>query len=222
MDERSEEAYASAIDAAAFVLLLRERGVRDTALLRAMEQVPREAFAPWHLREHARRDIALPLPCGQTMTAPTTVAAMLIALGVVPGMRVLEIGTGSGYVTALLLRLGASQVRSLERYESLARATREKLGRDFDGAVVENADGLAEGAAKPNAFERILINGLVRGVPRHLSAALAPGGRLVGVLATQEEPRLVTVERAADGTLSQRTGNHLRMCPLTAGRARVL
>lgn len=214
-----DDAYASAIDAAAFVLLLRERGVRDTAVLRAMEQVPREAFAPVHLREHARRDIALPLPCGQTMTAPTTVAAMLIALGLEPGSRVLEIGTGSGYVTALLRRLGATQVRSLERYDTLARAARRKLGGN---AAVEAADGLAQGTAGPDAFARILVNGWMREVPRHLCAALAPGGRLVGGLATREGPCLVTVERGADGRLSQRIGNHVRICPLTAGRARVL
>ena len=79
------------------MLALRERGVRETSVLRAMERVPREGFAPAAFRDLARRDLALPLACGATMTAPIVVATMLIALKLSPGARILEIGTGSGY-----------------------------------------------------------------------------------------------------------------------------
>jgi protein-L-isoaspartate(D-aspartate) O-methyltransferase len=168
---------AEATGNAAFVLALRERGVRDTAVLRAMERVPRERFAPPALRAHARRDIALPLACGQTMTAPSVVAALLGALDVAPGARVLEVGTGTGYVTALLVQLGAAHVRSLERYEGLARAARAHLGRDFDAASVEAADGLAPEVVRGGSYDRILLNGSL--------AALPAGG---GVLERAGEP----------------------------------
>ena len=103
---RSRGERGRPIGAASFVLSLRAKGIRDTALLRAMELVPREVFAPRRFTDLARTDVALPLPCGQTMTGPATVAAMLLALGVQAGQRVLEVGTGSGYVTALLAGSG--------------------------------------------------------------------------------------------------------------------
>lgn len=213
-----DQDYASAVDHAAFVLALRERGVRDTAVLRAMEQVPREAFTLVHLSEHARRDIALPLPCGQTMTAPTTIAAMLIALGVEPGMAVLEIGTGFGYVTALLIRLGASHVHSLERYETLARAARERLSAIPGEVFVDHADGLAEDSVA-GAFDRILLNGFVPEPPAHLVDALPPGGRLVTGAPGANGPSLIVVERAPDGRILKQERHSLRLAPLMPGRA---
>ncbi|MEA1833542.1 rRNA adenine N-6-methyltransferase family protein [Methylobacterium durans] len=207
----------SAVENAAFVLALRERGVRDRGVLRAMELVPRERFAPAAHRDLARRDLALPLPCGATMTAPTTVAAMLVALDLAQGQRVLEIGTGSGYATALLLQLGAGAVTSLELYAGLAAAARERLG-PAAGLRILRADGLARLAE--GAFDRILVNGSVPGLPDGLVAALAPGGRLVAGLAGTEHRgigRLVTVERREDG-LAESLGAALRLVPLQAGR----
>jgi protein-L-isoaspartate(D-aspartate) O-methyltransferase len=213
---------ASAIGDAAFVLLLRERGVRDMGVLRAMERVPRERFAPPALRAHARRDIALPLPCGQSMTAPTTVGAMLGLLAVPPGARVLEIGTGSGYATALLVHLGSGHVRSLERYAGLARAARDRLGGDLADATVEIGDGLDPGALGEGRFDRILLNGTCREIPPHLGRALEAGGRLVGAVAAGQGTHLAIVERTIDGGLATRTGMACRLPPLTAGRAHVL
>ena len=210
-----------AIGSAAFVLALRERGVRDTAVLRAMEQVPRESFAPPHLREFARRDIALPLPHGQTMTAPSVAAAMLGALDVPQGARILEIGTGSGYVTALLVRLGAGHVRSLERYAGIARAARDRLGANLNDATVEAADGLDPGGIDGQRFDRILVNGGVAALPPHWPAALKPGGRLVAGLWTGRGCRLVTLVRDGEAPPVRGDGTALRLGPLTPGRARV-
>ena len=215
MDE-PEDRDAGAIGNAAFVLALRERGVRDTAILRAMERVPRERFAPARFREHARRDIALPLPCGQTMTAPTQIAAMLGLLDVAPGLRVLEIGTGSGYVTGLLAELAGSRVRSLERSATLARAAGTALASG--AAPVEIADGLDAAVIEGETYERILVNGVVPDLPRHLGEALAPGGRLVGALSVGTT-RLVTIVRAPDGRLSHEVGRPVRLTPLMPGRA---
>ncbi len=214
-------ADATAVDTAAFVLSLRERGVRDTAILRAIEQVPREDFAPPASREYARRDMALPLPCGQTMTAPIVLAAMLSALDVRPGASVLEVGTGSGYATALLIRLGAVHVRSLERYATLSAIARDNLGAlRLAEVTVETADGL--GSLGPGRFNRILVNGALANLPVQFGAALAPGGRLVAGLATEEGTRLLVVARWEDGSLTQSLGQRLPLALLTPGRARVL
>jgi protein-L-isoaspartate(D-aspartate) O-methyltransferase len=204
------DGLAAATGNAAFVLALRERGVRDTAVLRAMERVPRERFAPPALRAHARRDIALPLACGQTMTAPSIVAAMLGALDIAPGARVLEVGTGTGYVTAL---------RSLERYDGLARAARSHLGRDFDAAAVETTDGLAPEIVRGGSYDRILVNGSLAALPPHLPAALRSGGRLVAGQWTGRGSRLVTLTRDGAAAYARTEGAALRLGPLTPGRA---
>ncbi|ABY32601.1 MAG: protein-L-isoaspartate O-methyltransferase [Methylobacteriaceae bacterium] len=221
-DERADRLSAGLAEAtgnAAFVLALRERGVRDTAVLRAMEQVPRERFAPPALRPHARRDIALPLACGQTMTAPSIVAQMLGALDLAPGQRVLEVGTGTGYVTALLVRLGAAHVRSLERYEGLARAARAHLGRDLSDVTVETNDGLAPEVVRGGSYDRILVNGSLAALPPHLPAALKSGGRLVVGHWTGRGSRLVTLTRDSAAAYARTEGAALRLGPLTPGRA---
>ena len=217
--EGTAEGLAAATGNAAFVLSLRERGVRDTAVLRAMERVPRERFAPPALHVHARRDIALPLACGQTMTAPSVVAALLGALDIAPGARVLEVGTGTGYVTALLVRLGAAHVRSLERYDGLARAARAHLGHDFDDATVETADGLAPEVVRGGSYDRILLNGSLAALPPHLPAALKSGGRLVAGFWTGRGSRLVTLTRDGAAAFARTEGPALRLGPLTPGRS---
>ncbi|MGU3286340.1 protein-L-isoaspartate O-methyltransferase family protein [Methylobacterium mesophilicum] len=202
---------------AAFVMALRGRGMRDTAILRAMEQVPREPFAPEAHRAQARRDLALPLPCGASMTAPTRVAQMLALLRVEPGQRVLEIGTGSGYVTALLARLGAGAVLSLERYATLARDAAARLAAQSEVHVVQ-ADGLAPDLPD-GGFDRILVHGSVEAIPAHWRAALEPGGRLVTGLSQDSRCRIATV---ATPDADPELGPPTRLAGLVPGAARVL
>ena len=207
------------IGAAAFILTLRARGLRDKAVLGAMERVPRELFAPQRFADLARTDVSLPLACGQTMTAPATVAAMLVALGLEAGQRVLEIGTGSGYVSALLAKLGG-RVRTVERYATLAEGAggRLRLAGLSEAVTVTVGDGLAPDQ-DGGRYDRILVNGAARTVPILLTSLLAPGGRLVGALAAAGLPRLARVERGGDGQLRYDLGGPLRIAPLTAGRA---
>jgi protein-L-isoaspartate(D-aspartate) O-methyltransferase len=214
-----DEPAAERIEAAAFVMALRARGIRDTGVLGAMERVPRELFAPRRFADLSRTDVSLPLPCGQTMTAPGTVAAMLVALEAKRGQRVLEVGTGSGYVTALLAKLGC-RVHTIERFATLA----ESAGARFSIAGIVEAvtcaagDGLAPDLPS-GGFERILLNGATASVPAALTSLLASGGRLVGAIAGDGFPRLVRVERQPDGTLRQDFGGPLRLAPLVTGVA---
>jgi protein-L-isoaspartate(D-aspartate) O-methyltransferase len=209
-----------AIGVASFVLSLRARGIRDTGILRAMELVPREVFAPRRFSDLSRTDVALPLACGQTMTAPRAVAAMLVALGIQQGQRVLEVGTGSGYVTAVLAKLGA-EVHSVERFNTLAESAAQHLKIVEAGRVrIEIGDGLA---TRPRErFDRILLNGAGLVVPASLTSLLAPGGRLVGALTIDGSPRLVRIDRLDDGELRQELGAGLRISPLMSGVAATL
>jgi protein-L-isoaspartate(D-aspartate) O-methyltransferase len=215
-----DEAEDEAVGAASFILSLRARGIRDIALLRAMELVPREVFAPRRFTDLSRTDVSLPLPCGQTMTAPRTVAAMLLALGIQSGQRVLEIGTGSGYVTALLARLGA-EVVSVERFNTLASSAVQHLNIvEAANARVETGDGLA---ARPRErFDRILLNGAWPDVPASLLSLLGPGGRVIGALKADGLPRLVRVDRLDDGEFRQDFGANLRLSSLLSGAATTL
>ncbi|MET0428660.1 MAG: methyltransferase domain-containing protein, partial [Microvirga sp.] len=135
--------------------------------------------------------------------------------------RILEVGTGSGYVTALLRHLGA-EVTSLERYNTLAESASRHLGglAGPGRATVEIGDGLADG--RRGSFDRILLNGTLAAIPGHMTAMLAPGGRLVGAVPDGDRHRLVTIERSPDGGTTQTLAGPLRLTPLVRGVASVL
>lgn len=203
-----------AIAAAAFVLSLRERGLRDKAVLGAMERVPRDLFAPRRFADLSRRDVALPLSLGQTMTAPGSVAVMLTALQVREGDHVLEIGSGSGYVSALLAKLGG-QVVAIERYAALADGAAMRFSELGLSRAIELSvrDGLSMQTSE--RFDRILLNGSLRSIPDNVTRLLAPGGRLVGARAGEgAAPRLLMIEADAQGRLTETEGASLRISPL--------
>ncbi|WP_439574931.1 protein-L-isoaspartate O-methyltransferase family protein [Phreatobacter sp.] len=164
--------------AAEFVLMLRHSGLAGTRVLRAMEQVPRVPFLDPSLFALADEDIALPIGCGQTLLAPTLTAAMIGALDVEPGHRVLHVGTGTGYVAAILGRLAASVV-TVERWRSLADAAHLRL-RTLGYAMVEVVfgDGL-EGFPPRAPYDRILLTCAIDELPSGLLAQLARDGVVV-------------------------------------------
>ena len=157
---------------------LRARGVRDERVLAAMLQVPRHEFAPQPYRDQAYEDHPLPIGEEQTISQPYIVARMLEAVGLSPADRVLEVGTGSGYVTALLAQL-AARVFSLERHAMLADAARDLLSRmgyiNVTVVVGDGSLGFAEGAP----YDAIIVSAAAPEVPRHLLAQLAEGGRMI-------------------------------------------
>jgi protein-L-isoaspartate(D-aspartate) O-methyltransferase len=214
---------------AAFILKLRAQGVRHLDLLRAMEQVPRERFAPRRFTDLVRSDVAVPLPHGQTMTAPSTVAQLIDALKPGRGDRALEIGTGSGYVTALMAHMGA-EVVSLERFQSLALAAHERIEglrkvMNLPRIEIRHADGLAVGRMALDAtwrFQRVLVNGAVEEMPEGLLSRLEPGGRLVGALKQDGITRLIVITRLPDGSYDRQIGAPIRLPSLTPGVSQAL
>ncbi|MEK4034323.1 methyltransferase domain-containing protein [Methylocystis sp. IM3] len=189
---------------AAMLLAVRRAGVRDISVMRAFESVPREEFVPYRYRDLANRNISLPLGCGQTMSRPSELARRIEALRVGRGHRVLEVGAGSGYGTAILARL-AREVVSLERFATLAiEAGRRLEGLGVDNVKVIHADGLSPDP-ELGSFDRILLQAALTAPPVDLLRRLAPGGALVYVLsekkAGEKRPRqrLIKVDLAEDG-----------------------
>jgi protein-L-isoaspartate(D-aspartate) O-methyltransferase len=161
-----------------FQLTLRRRGVSDQAVLRAMEEVPREAFVEAADRDDAYRDSALGIACGQTISQPFVVAYMTEQLKLTKAHRVLEIGTGSGYQAAVLSRL-AGQVVSIERFRTLADTARTRL----DALGYHNVEVmLGDGFAVPEhlgQFDRIIVTAAMTKLPEELMRRLEPGGILI-------------------------------------------
>jgi len=178
------------------------RGVRDERVIEAMRRVPRHLFVPEVFREEAYSDKALPIGLGQTISQPYMVASSLEALLLRGGEKVLEIGAGSGYVTALLAELAGS-VRAVERLTGLANAARERLeGLGYTNILLRTADG-TYGWADEAPFDAILAAASALDPPRPWFEQLAPGGRLVMPLGGEGGQDLVRILRREDGTLTE-------------------
>src|SRR5947199_1051443 len=166
-----------------FQLALRRRGVSDQAVLRAMEEVPRENFVAPGFTDSAYADQALPIDCGQTISQPFVVAYMTEQLEVASQHRILEIGTGSGYQAAVLSRL-AREVVTIERYRTLADSARERLQTlGYTNVEVRAGDGFA-GAPDLAPFDRIIVTAAAEEMPQALVDQLAENGIMMLPLGT--------------------------------------
>jgi protein-L-isoaspartate(D-aspartate) O-methyltransferase len=178
---------------------LRGRGISDERVLAAMAAVPRELFVPADLAQDAYRDAALPIDAGQSISQPYIVALMTAMLAPYPGMRVLEVGTGSGYQAAVLAAIGCD-VLSIERHPDLAEQARDTLARpELAGLVsdrvrIEVGDGSGGWPAEA-PFEGILVTAAAPGVPDSLRRQLADGGRLAIPIGPLRGQNLVQVIR---------------------------
>jgi len=173
---------------------LRERGIRDEKVLAAMGKVPRHRFVDAALRSRAYGDHALPIGAGQTISQPYMVALMTEALGLRGGERVLEIGTGSGYQTAVLAEF-TPRLFSVERSTELARAAAAVL-RDlgYSNVILKTADGTL-GWPEHGPYDGILVTAGAPEIPAPLLLQLADGGRLVVPVGDREIQRLELVTK---------------------------
>lgn len=193
---------------AALLLAVRQAGVRDISVMRAIEAAPRESFAPYKFRDLANRNMSLPLGCGQTMSRPADLARRIEALRVGRGHRVLEVGAGSGYGAAILARL-CREVVTLERFETLAiEAARRLAALSISNATALHADGLAPSRTL-GEFDRIIVQAALDEAPAALLQILAPGGALVyvrreaGDAGKRPSQRLIKVDRIEKGELRE-------------------
>jgi len=163
---------------ARLVMSLRSQGVTDPAVLKAIEATPRELFTPDLFKERAFEDSALPIACGQTISQPYVVGLMTQALKVEPRARVLEIGTGSGYQTAILSRL-ARLVYTVERYRTLLSEAEQRFRQlGLTNVVTRFGDG-GEGWPEQAPFDRIMVTAAPPEEPKTLLSQLKPNGILV-------------------------------------------
>lgn len=177
---------------------LRARGIRDERVLAAMASLPRETFIPRANRGAAYADAAVPIEAGQTISQPYMVARMTELLGCGEGDRVLEIGTGSGYQTAVLARLGC-HVISYERQPglvALARGRIAELGLD-DTVDIRHGDG-SLGAPAEAPFDGIIVTAATPDIPAVLREQLGDDGRLVAPVGPRDRQELIVLERNGD------------------------
>jgi protein-L-isoaspartate(D-aspartate) O-methyltransferase len=202
-----------------YLLGLRRRGIRDTNVLRALEQVPRERFVGEEQAELAFADRALPIDCGQTISQPYVVAAMTEALDIRPAHKVLEIGTGSGYQAAILAHLAKSVV-SIERYRTLADEARIRLADlGLANVTVLVGDG-TEGARDYGPFDRIIVTAAAPEVPKALIEQLVTGGILLAPVGPRDGVQALTrFKKGSGGELQAEELMMVRFVPLVAGKA---
>lgn len=157
---------------------IEKRGVKDPLVLKAMREVPRHEFVPENLQNQAYDGTPLPIGYGQTISQPYIVALMTENLQIVPGCKVLEVGTGSGYQAAILARMGC-QVYTIEIIKDLAEKAEEKLKElSYDNVIVKQGDGYL-GWEEEAPFDRIIVTCAVDHLPPPLLSQLKEGGKMV-------------------------------------------
>ena len=181
---------------------LQGRGILDARVLDAMARVPRERFLDESARAEAYADRALAIDCGQTISQPYIVALMTQALALRGTERVLEIGTGSGYQTAILADL-AEYVVSIERHEALLRQAEAALAElGYSRVKLVLGDG-SVGWPPEAPYDRILVTAAAAAPPQHLIDQLAPDGVLVIPLGDREQQMLQTIRKVGFKTFSE-------------------
>lgn len=191
---------------------IRDRGIRDERVLKAMQAVPRHLFVPLACVAEAYADEALPIGEGQTISQPFMVAAMADALSLTGHERALEVGAGSGYQAAVLSLL-AREVIAVEAIPALAASARERLARlGYANVRVEEGDG-SEGWPAAAAFDAIVVSAAAPHVPQPLIDQLVEGGRLVVPVGMTEHQQLLRIVKR-DGRAIEQSLLACRFVPL--------
>jgi protein-L-isoaspartate(D-aspartate) O-methyltransferase len=210
---------ASAQDQIGLIMQLRRRGIRDTGVLRAIERTPREIFVDPAFVKHAYQDIALPIDCGQTISQPYIVAFMTEKLELDERCKVLEIGTGSGYQTAVIARL-CRRIYTIERWRELQKAADqhfEELGLNNITTII--GDGTI-GWPPQAPFDRIIVTAAAAEPPPELIEQLKVGGRMIlPVGESRESQSLMQIDKSESGIVETPL-LPVRFVPLVRGRVK--
>lgn len=198
------------------IMNLRRAGITDTEVLAAIERIPREAFVPSSFHDQAYEDQALPIGQGQTISQPQIVALMTEALQVKKTHKVLEIGTGSGYQTAVLSRL-ARRVYTIERFRSLSREAEQRFhDLRLHNITMQVSDG-SKGWREQAPFDRIIVTAAAEEIPQILVDQLSDDGIMViPVGADLGEQILIRLSKGPDGIKCEHLAD-VRFVPLISG-----
>ena len=204
-----------------FLLTLRRRGIADQAVLRAMDEVPRERFVEPTFADSAYADQALPIACGQTISQPYVVAYMTEQLKMESRHRVLEVGTGSGYQAAVLSHL-AREVVSVERYRTLAEEARERLkALGYENVDIVVGDGFA-GEPDRAPYDRIIVTAAAETIPEALLDQLADGGIMILPLGSHDgSQHIIKLTKSVTG-IRRENLIPVRFVPMLPGKAQEL
>ena len=206
---------------ARLILGLRSQGVTDPTVLAAIERTPRDIFTPELFKQRSWEDSALPIACGQTISQPYIVGLMTQALTLEPRARVLEIGTGSGYQTAVLARL-SRLVYTIERYRTLMRAAESRIhALQLTNVITKFGDGFL-GWPEQAPFDRILVTAAAPEEPRTLLEQLKPSGVLVAPVGRGPVQKLCRYAGDGAGGFTTEVLCEVRFVPLLEGVAREL
>jgi len=198
------------------ILALRQSGITNTGILAAMERVPRDRFVPEAFRDRAYEDTALPIGHGQTVSQPQIVARMIEALAVHDRVKLLEIGTGSGYQTAILSYL-CRRVYTIERHRDLSLAAERRFAElDRNNITTRVGDGTL-GWPEQAPFSHIIVSAAASDVPAVLAGQLGVGGVMILPIGDdRRDQRITRVHRGETGYDTEDWGP-VRFLPLVAG-----
>lgn len=200
------------------IMELRREGITDTRVLSAIERTPRDVFVAAPFKDQAYENVALPISQGQTISQPYVVAYMTQALELGERMKVLEIGTGSGYQTAVLAKL-CRRVCTIERYRSLLDEAEERFrALRIANVTTRHGDGM-KGWPELAPFERIIVTAAAETPPPALVDQLGEGGVMVIPLGPRGEQRIVRLRRKPEGLLREDL-IPVRFVPLVDGAAK--
>jgi protein-L-isoaspartate(D-aspartate) O-methyltransferase len=204
---------------ATLILALKQQGVNDARVLNAIEKTPREIFTPELFKERAFEDSALPIACGQTISQPFIVGLMTQALQIEKRDRVLEIGTGSGYQTAILSKM-ARLVYTIERYRTLMKEAEGRFKQlGLTNVITRFGDG-GEGWPEQAPFDRIMVTAAAPGEPKALLSQLKPTGILVAPIGRGPVQTLRRYTGDGEGGFKVEDLLDVRFVPLLEGVAK--
>ncbi|MCG8270377.1 protein-L-isoaspartate(D-aspartate) O-methyltransferase [Aquamicrobium sp. NLF2-7] len=206
---------------AAFLLRLRGKGTVPKALIAAIEATPRRGFLAPQFSNVAWSERMLPIECGEAIEGADIQAAILAAMGLEPGMRIMEIGTGSGYTAAVMSRL-AGRIITVERYKTLAEQARQRFDAlGISNVIVRHADG-SNGLHNEGPFDRIVVWAAFESIPRFLLEQLSSGGLVIAPVGPAEGEQLVAKLTKVGSRFEREDIGVVRLQPLIPGTASVI